>query len=261
MPTVTLFAKAHGNPPLDIFDKNLKSVLEGLNVEAKTCGETSRGWIQVSISGEDEIAALHYLDDRIGLCPASLEDIHRFATIKGRITGLRKSRGILLIDIGVFSRGTFDAVIPLSRLQAQLVDGRNVPMEKITKLFGICEDLPITIKIGNLDKEKGLMEAEIANEQRSQWTEWTESLLDRLIILGASLKGIELAVERAGFKRDVVSIDPLGGFEYVVVCKLGTDAVGLIPKIGKNLGNAGFAVFSPGRILAFFGNELPLPIS
>jgi hypothetical protein len=47
----------------------------------------------------------------------------------------------------------------------------------------------------------------------------------------------------------------------VVVCKLGTDAVGLIPKIGKNLGNAGFAVFSPGRILAFFGNELPLPIS
>ena len=261
MPTVTLFAKAHGNLRLDSFDKNLKSALEGLKVEAKTCGATSRGWIQVSISGEDEIAALHYLDDRIGLCPTSLEDINRFATIKGRITGLRKSREELRVDMGVFSPDTCDAVIPLSRLRAQLVDGRHIPLANIVRLFGLCEDLPFTVKIDNLDKKKGLVEADVAHEQRRRWIEWTESLLDRLVVLGASVNGIEFALERAGLERDVVSIESLGGFEYVIVCKLGTDAVGLIPEIGKNLGNAGFAVFIPRRILAFFGNELPLSIS
>jgi hypothetical protein len=261
MPTVTLFAKAHNNLRLDNFDKNLKSALEGLKVEAKTCGATTRGWIQISISGEDENVALRYLDDRIGLCPASLENVNRFSTIKGRITSLRKSMDELRIDMGVFSPNIYDAVIPLARLQAQLVDGRRVSLEKIVKLFGFCENMPFTIEINSIDKDKGLIRAEVAEKQRRQYVEWTESLLDRLLILGASLNGIELAVEKAGFNRDVVSIEPLGGFEYAVVCKVGTDAVGLIPRIGKNLGNASLAVFSPRRLFTFFENKLPLPIS
>ena len=261
MPTITLFAKAYNNLRLDNFDKNLKSTLEGLNVEAKTCGATTRGWIQISVSGEDETVALRYLEDRIGLCPATLEDINRFSTIKGRITGLGESQNELRVDVGVFSPNIYDAIIPLSSLQAQLVDGGRISLEKIVELFGFCENLPLTIKIDNIDKEKGLILAEVAAKQRRRYIEWTEALLDRLLILGASLTGIELAVERAGFKRDVVGIEPLGGFEYAVVCKLGTDAVGLIPRIGQNLRNASLAVFSPRRIFAFFGNKLPLPIS
>jgi hypothetical protein len=121
--------------------------------------------------------------------------------------------------------------------------------------------MPFTIKIINIDKEKGILEAEVAEKQRRQYVEWTEALLDRLLVFGASLNLIELAIEKAGFNRDVVNIEPLGGFEYAVVCKLGTDAVGLIPRLGKNLGNASLAVFSPKRIFAFFENKLPLPIS
>jgi hypothetical protein len=261
MSTVTLFAKAYNNLRLDSFDKSLKSMLEGLKVEAKTCGVTNRGWIQISVSGEDERVALSYLDDRIGLCPGSLENVNRFSTLKGRITSLMESENELRVDVGVFSPDAYDAVIPLSRLQAQLADGRRVSLEKIVELFGFCENLPLTIKIGSVDKEKGFIGAEVAEKQRRRYIEWTESLLDRLLILGASLSRVESAVERAGFDRDVVGIDPLGGFEYAVVCKLGTDAVGLIPKVGKELGNASLAVFSPRRIFAFFGNQLPLPIS
>jgi hypothetical protein len=260
MPTVTLFAKAYGNLQLDNFDRYLKSMLEGLKVDAKTCGATTRGWIQISVSGEDENVALRYLDDRIGLCPASLENINRFSTIKGRITSLEKSGNELRVDMGVFSPEVYDAMIPLSILQAQLVDGRKVSLEKIVELFGFHENLPLTIRIDSIDREKGLIEAEVAEKQRRLYIEWTESLLDRLLILGASLNGIKLAVEKAGLNRDVVSIESLGGFEYAVVCKLGTDAVGLIPKIGKSLRNASLAVFSPKRIFAFFGNELPWSI-
>jgi hypothetical protein len=261
MPTVTLFAKAYSNRRLDNFDKNVKSMLEGLKVEVKTCGATARGWIQISVSGEDETPALRYLDDRIGLCPASFEDIHRFSTIRGRLTSLDQSKNELRVDMGIFSPSIYDAVIPLTRLQAQLVDGRSISLKEIVQLFGFSENLPITVKIDNFDKDKSLLEAEIAEKQRRQYIMWTESLLDRLFILGASYSGIELAVEQAGFSRDVVNIEPLGGFEYAVVCKLGTDAVGLIPRIGKNLRNASMAVFSPRRIFTFFGNKLPLAIS
>ena len=261
MPTVTLFAKAYENRRPDNFDKSLKVTLEGLKVEAKTCGATSRGWIQISVSGEDENVAIRYLDDRIGLCPASIENINRFSTIKGRITGLEENRNELRVDMGVFSPNIYDAVIPLSRLRAQLVDGRSVSLQKIVQLYGFCENLPLTIKVDSIDKEKGFIEAEVAERQRRLYIEWTEALLDRLFILGTSLNGIESTIERAGLNRDVAGIEPLGGFEYAVVCTLGTDAVGLIPKIGRNLRNASLAVFSPRRIFTFFGNKLPFPVS
>ena len=250
MPTVTLFAKAYNNRRLDNFDKNLKSTLEGLKVEVKTCGATARGWIQISVSGEDENVALRYLDDRIGLCPASLDNINRFSTIKGRITNLDKSRNELRVDMGVFSPSIYDAVIPLARLQAQLVDGRKISLKEIVELFGFCENLPFTVKIDSVDRDKSLIEAEVAEKQRRQYIAWTESLLDRLFILGTSLSGIELAVEEAGFNRDVVNIEPLGGFEYAVVCKLGTDAVGLIPKLGSALKRQRLRPFIPQRIVA-----------
>ena len=261
MPTVTLFAKARDNRPLDGFDKTLKSVLEGLKVEVKTLGATARGWIQVSVSGEDETPALHYLEDTIGLCPAGLEDIRRFSNVKGRITNLAQSKDELRVDMGIVSPRIYDAAVPLARLQAQLVDGRNVSLKEIAELFGFTENLPFTVKIDSVDRDKGLWEAEVAERQRRQYMAWTESLLDRLFILGASHSGIESAVRQAGFSRDVVAIEPLGGFEYAVVCKLGTDAVGLIPRVGRNLRNARIGVFSPRRIFSFFGNKLPLPIS
>jgi hypothetical protein len=246
---------------LDTVEKNVKSMLEGLKVEIKTCGATGRGWIRISVSGEDENAALRYLDDTIGLCPASVEDIQKFSTIKGRVTSLNASKNELRVDIGVFSPSIYDAVIPEARLQTQLFDGKNVTLKETIKLLGLCENLPITVKIVNIDKDKSLLEAEVAEKQRRQYIAWTESLLDRLLILGASKSGIQLAVERAGFNRDIVNIEPLSGSDYAVVCKLGTDAVGLIPRIGKYMGNASMAVFSPRRIFSFFGNKLPLPIS
>jgi hypothetical protein len=63
-------------------------------------------------------------------------------------------------------------------------------------------------------------------------------------------------VKSAGFERDVVDIEPLGIFESAVACKLGTDAVGLIPRIGRTLRNAAFATFSPRKIRAFLESNM-----
>jgi hypothetical protein len=251
MPTVTLLTKAYDDFQLKLVNRNLRSTLKGLNVETKICGLAPRNWVQIAVSGEDEKIALHHLADEIGLCPTHLEQIGKFSTIKGRITSLNKSSEKICVDIGIFSPNIMDATIPVDWLQAQLVDGRKIALKKLVELFGFCENLPLTAKISTIDREKSLLEATLAEKQVSQYRNWTKSLLDRLIILGASLYDVKLAVKIAGFSRDVIIIEPLGLLEHAIVCKLGTDAVGLIPKIGRKLKKASFTVFNPKKVLKF----------
>jgi len=258
MSTVTLLTKVYNNFQLKRIHKFLKSTLKGLHVEAEIYGVTPRGWTQIVVSGEDETVALRYLAEEIGFCPIRLEDVKRFSAIKGRIIDLGKSRGEFHIDIGVISPKIIDATIPLQHLQAQLTDGRKVALKKIVELFGFCENLPLTIKISNVDNKNNRIEAMLSEKQLIQYKNWTKSLLDRLITVGASLPEIRLALKTAGCNRDIVSIEPLGLLEYAVVCKLGTEAPGIIPKIGKNLKNANFSIFNPREILEFLGDHLTL---
>jgi hypothetical protein len=69
---------------------------------------------------------------------------------------------------------------------------------------------------------------------------------------------VRLALKKARVNRDAVNIEPLGFFENAVACKLGTDAVGLIPKIGKILRNSTFSVFSPKKVLEFMNYSTAL---
>jgi hypothetical protein len=45
----------------------------------------------------------------------------------------------------------------------------------------------------------------------------------------------------------------LGLFEQVLTCKLGTDAAGLIPRIGRYMRNARFFVYNPKKLVSFLG--------
>jgi hypothetical protein len=251
MSTVTLQAKAYNNFQLKLVDKLLKSKVRGLNVKTEICGITPRRWVQITISGEDERVALCYLADEIGLCPTHLEEIEKFSTSKGYITKMEKSKDELNLDIGVFSPENISTTISLQHLQTQLVDGRKVAFKKLAELFGFSENLPLNVKILNIYRDAGHVEAALSEKQLTQFGNWTKSLLDRLIVLGSSIYEVRLALRKAGLDRDVLSVEPLGLFEFAVACKLGTDAAGLIPKIGKSLRGATIAVFSPKRLLEF----------
>jgi hypothetical protein len=251
MPTVTLLIKVYNDFQLKLIDKFLKGKLEGLKVKTEIRGITSRRWVQTTVLGEDERVAQHYLADEIGLCPTRLESLRKFSTIRGRIISLNKSRIELYVDIGVFSPDVIDAAIPLQHLQAQLVDGRKISLKKIAELFGFCEKLPLSVKIQNVDKDSRRIETMLSERQISQYKGWTKSLLDRLIVLGASFHEVMLAVKQTRCNRDIINIETLGFLEHAIVCKLGTDAVGLIPKIGRKLGKASFSVYNPREIIKF----------
>lgn len=251
MPTLTLLARVHDDSQLKLVDKKLGSLFEGLKVNVKVCGVTVSGWVQIDVSGDDETVALRYLCEEIGFCPSDMENLSKFSTVDGRITAMNRSKNGLNVDVGIFSPQIVDAVIPLQRLQAQLFDGRKSALKKIVDLYGFCENLPLNVKIVNIDKESNRIEAELSHKQQVVYDGWIRSLLDRLLVLGASFDEVKLVLEKTGFSRDIISIEPLGMFEHAVACKLGTDAAGLIPRIGRNLPNATLSIFNPRRILAF----------
>jgi len=252
MPTVTLPTKVYSNFQLKLVDEKLQSMLKGLKVETKICGLSSRGLVQIAVSGEDEKVALNYLREQIGLCATFLQHVEKFSTVKGYVAFLNKKE--LYVDIGIASPNTVEAAIPLTLLQAQLVDGRKMALEKIADLFGFVENLPLSVKICSVNKEKRRVEAVLSEKQLALYRSWTKSLLDRLIVLGVSFDEIVLVLKKTGCNRDVINIERLGLFENAVVCKLGTDAVGLVPKIGRKLRNANFSIFNPRENIEFLGD-------
>jgi hypothetical protein len=256
MPTVTLLTKAYDDFQLKQTREFLKTKLEGLKISTQIIGTMSRGWVQIALSGEDEKVALNFLAEEIGICPTSFGNIMRFSTVGGRITSLNSRQNGLCIDIGLFSPNIVDATISLQTLQAQIAKGRKVALRKLIELFGFLDDIPLEVKIQTLKEEERRVEAELAERQLEIYRNWMDSLLDRLFVCGASYDEIKFALQNASLERDIIDVEPLGMFEYAIVCKLGTDARGLIPRLGKPLHNAALAVFSPKKMRAFLQTEL-----
>lgn len=251
MTKLTLLAKINNDYQLKQIDEALKLVFEGLEVEAKILGTVADRWVQIALAGEDEEIATNYVIKEIGICPSNFGNVKRLSTLNGYISILEKNGEELSVDAGVFEPKIVHAIIPLQRLQAQLVDGSKIALGKIAELFGFCKDLPISVKITRLNEEESLMEAELSSRQIRKYAVWRESLLDRLVVLGLPLHEIKMTLEHAKLDRDVIDVEPLGLLEHALTCKLGTDAAGLIPKIGRNLKTAKFAVFNPKRLRQF----------
>lgn len=251
MTVLTLLAKAYGANQLQQIDEALKRTFEGIAVEAKILGTIADGWVQIEVTGEDEKIATNYLIKEIGVCPRTLGNMKKFSTQKGYISNFVDGKE-LLVDIGVFEPTAIHAAIPLQSLQMQLVGGRQVDLGKIGELFGFCKGLPIHVKVIQLSEEGNYIEAELASKQVSNYALWRESLLDRLFVLGVSFNEVKTALAHAKLYRDVINVGSLGLLEHVLTCKLGTDAAGLIPSIGRNLKQASFAVFDAKKNYDFF---------
>jgi len=249
MPTLTLLEKAYGPFSPETFEPVFSSLCQGLKVELRVVGKTSRGWIQVEVSGEDETVVSHYLDKEVGLAPVSIDKLKRFSTVRGRVVSSGESGNLLLVDVGVFSPRICDATVSLQSLQSQLADGKKLSIQRLIELFCLYENLPLKVKIvGNVDARRKHVEAELSETQLSQIMRWGRSSLDRLVVLGASFSDVEHAVKASKHVRDVVKVESLGLLEHAVVCKLGTHAVGLTPKLGPLLPTAKLASFSPRKI-------------
>ena len=254
MPILTLLEKAYGPVKPETFEASFAALCEGLKVQLKVVGGTARGWIQVDVSGEDSAVAARFLDQEIGLTPTSANELRKFSVLRGRVISSRKSEQELYVDVGVFSPKTCDAALPLPTLRAQLADGKQLPLKQLKDLYCLYGNLPLQVKlVSEVDATEGMVEAELSEGQLSLFTRWLSLFLDRLIVLGAEFRDVERAVKIAKHTRDVVRVEQLGLLEHGVVCKLGTDAVGLVPRLGRFLRSATLVPFSPRKIKSLIG--------
>jgi hypothetical protein len=249
MATLTLLTKASFPKPLEQIENKLNAAFEGLDVEFQILRSSVNGWVQISVSGEDETIAKNFIAKEIGICPQTIDAIKDATELKGYITRLKESKEALIVDVGVFEPKTAWANVPLAGLQAKLAGGMQVDLKKIAELYGFSDGFPVNIKVTSTSE--GNIGAELSESQVEKFTGWRDSLLDRLIILRSPLDDVEKTLERTGLSRDVILVESLGMFEHVLTCKLGTDAAGLISRIGRYMRNARFAVINPKKILKF----------
>lgn len=239
-----ILQKVSGNS-LEGFREILERMCGGLRVKFSDFDNVASGWIRVKVIGEDEKAAINLLAREIGLAPVSANCVTRFSVWKGRIVFSRKSK--LLVDIGVFSPSPMYANIPLNCLQGQLVDGKECDLDEISELYGLVDGVPLEIRVVTVKATE--FKAELTQEQMKLYHRWIDSRLDRLIILGSTHKEVIKAIRKARFANDVVTVASLGMLEQLLVCKLGTDAAGLIRRLGRHLRYSTLVCFSPRKIL------------
>ena len=240
--TITLLEKVRRGYSLKAFEHALTSLFEELNVQLKVVNKTYRGWIQIEVSGEDETVALHHLREKVGFAPESIDKIRKFLTVRGKVIRDGENGSNLCVDVGVFTPETYDAIVSLEKLQAQLADGKKMHLQELRELFCLCDNMPLKVKIiDDSDNEGKCFAAELSEAQISQFTRWVRSSLDRLIVFGVPASYVTNGIGKSNLSRDIIGVEELGILEHSILCKMGTDAVGLIPKLGPRLPTANFA--------------------
>jgi len=256
MPIVTILEKLYGSYSSITFEKICSNLIIGLKAQLSFAGTTDRGWIQLDVSGADETAALSLLDCEIGLVPNSLDNFKKFSVMQGKIIFSNTSAKKFYVDLGLHSPNVCDAVVSDKLLHAQLTDGKKIPHNKLVDLFCLYDNFPLQVKIyEDVMVGNETVKAKLSENQLSFFKRCIGSRFDRLIILGSLFSDVERAVKLSRHSRDIIRIESLGMLEHVVLCKLGTDAVGLIPKIGRSLKTAVLVPLSPKKIIETLGSE------
>jgi hypothetical protein len=245
---LTLFVKAFNGGQLKQIDDLLKSQFEDLDVKSVLEANPTNKWVHLSLEGEDEVIATSFARKKIGTVPENLDAIEVGAELKGYVAKVDESRGQLLVDVGVYQPKVTFAIVSLDTLRAQFATSNDSTVKTITEAFGIGEGLPITVKVAEKDES---LKAEIAPALVEKLKSWQQSLLDRLIILRANKELVDEALERTHLERDVIEVEQLGFFEFSLTCKLGTEARGLIPRVGRYMRNAVFVVFNSKKSIDF----------
>ncbi len=224
--------------------------LEGLDVPDLDL-DIEDGWVRVTLSGQDEGIAENLLTRFYGKIP-DLDKLEIGDTFKGFITDLGK------VGYGIYfkiSTSKKDALYPLFKMRDQLVRGKKISARRIAKIYGFINDMALELEL--IKKEENGVYVALSPRQLSMLEDWIKRGSDILFIVGATPKQIRRALLRTGHRRDV-RVVRMSFLSHALVCKKGTQAKGLIPRIGPHLPRAIFSVLSVGRAKGFLSIERKL---
>lgn len=204
-------------------------------------------WLTVRARGEDSEAFLNILKEKFGEAPVAQSSVERWDVRKGFVTGSGKVGFGVYVDLGIIQPMRKDALYPLHRMRAQLADGLARSSRDILAENALSDNFPVSVAV--TDVEAGKVSVELTDETRDLLLSWRSRPFDRVIATGIDRDRVEKAVYSTRLKLDVIEVQSLSLLVQCLVCKVGTDAPGVISKIGGRLRGVGLTAFqSPSRI-------------
>ena len=212
---------------------------EGLRVDWEIAAPQQ--WLQVRARGEDAEAFLNLLREKFGEAPVLRSKVERWDVRKGFITGSGRVGFGVYVDIGILEPTRKDVLYPLHRMRAQLSDGAPKSSREILQEQGLADYFPVEVIVTELQGEN--VTVELADRTRDQLLWWNRLLFDRVIAVGIDRDYAERIVQSANLGLDVIKIETLSLLVQCLVCKLDTDAPGVIAKVGNRLRGIGLTAF------------------
>ncbi len=239
------FRRINKDVALRIFTEEFKNLTKDLSVNLDNIGFDRYGWVYVDFSGADSELLTEIFKRKCGIANTNISALNKEEIIRGIVVDSTVGYGIY-VDVCLRSSSQTDALYPLHVMRSQLAYGEKVPARQISKHFCLEEGFPLEVRVTNIDKGSRKIDVELSDRQVSYFNDWIRFPFDRVILIGCSRSDLENTVERSGLRRDIANIESLSLTTQVLICKLGTQAPGVISSIGPHLKGINARAFQPG---------------
>lgn len=237
--------------PTTLTSKDFKLKLEQALIEVKgdlsgsltLAGFSPHGWAEINITGEDHEILTQLISRSFGPAVTTIQQIEFPGTYEASIIG-PDPRG-LRFDIGLGSE-RYEWIIPTGNLSAQLADGKSTPLRQLMECYCLYSGSRASVRI--MGPVGDALDAWLSDECVDRLASWINSGLDRVQIFDCYREEAESAVAKLHLSRDVISVESLTLTLQSAICKLGTDAIGLIPELGHILRKQRLRPFQPRKI-------------
>jgi len=244
---IPYLAREELRAPLEARFRKLSS---GLDVSVKLEGVSSNGFVKIGVQRSDSEVFTELIKRELWLAPSDLSEVEVHDNFKAYVKKIDPNRQSIEVQIGPVS-AQFKSEIPRESLMAQLCDGRSILVDKIARTYCIQEDVPLLVRITFIDPDRRRIEAWISDDQISRFDQWRRQRFHRIIAIGGFQDELREAMRLSKVEGDVIELEELAMTAHCLVCKLGTDAPGVIAKIGRYISNFKLHAFLPERVEEF----------
>jgi len=224
-------------------ERELQELKGELNASVTLDGFSPSGWAEINITGEDSEITSELIADKFPVAHTELREIEPQGNYKAEIIGANAEG--LKFDVGVDTR-TLHCSIPTSNLNSQLANGKAIPLRQLMDYY--CLYPGVRIGVRTAIKSDHEIEGWLSDGFLDTVADWVATGLDRIQVFECFKKEADLAVVKTHLSRDVIAVESMTLTMQSIVCKLGTDAVGLIPKLGHILRKQALKPFQPKKI-------------
>lgn len=250
MKSVTLFSRAYGKKRkqlLDTVKSEVTSMIDELDVRLARFGTDKRGHLSLGFDGQDSEFAINFLIKKYGKS-IRFENLKEGAILPGTFLEVGKVGYGLYVDIAAISTKRVDVLLPLHRIRDQVSIRK--PMRVIANSMLFVDDLPVDVKITNVDYREKKIEGELAETTLIRFEEWMQDDHERLLVFGSSQEMIEIALRKTRHLEDIYEFEELGAFEHSLRCKRSTRASGIVAAIGPKMRGIPMHLFIPKELEA-----------